>query len=82
MSDPVILRSIKKLGEDNYAFDLDGKCKMFILQSPDFIKHVKEVVGGLSGASSLIKYKANRLWNKQTLLLFCEPIGVLTAKHF
>uniref|UniRef100_A0A8C2YGA7 Bile salt export pump n=1 Tax=Coturnix japonica TaxID=93934 RepID=A0A8C2YGA7_COTJA len=49
MSDPVILRSIKKLGEDNYAFDLDGKCKMFILQSPDFIKHVKEVVGGLSG---------------------------------
>ncbi|NXJ14883.1 ABCBB protein, partial [Odontophorus gujanensis] len=26
MSDPVILRSIKKLGEDNSAFDLDGKC--------------------------------------------------------
>uniref|UniRef100_A0A8C2UCI6 Bile salt export pump n=1 Tax=Coturnix japonica TaxID=93934 RepID=A0A8C2UCI6_COTJA len=41
MSDPVILRSIKKLGEDNYAFDLDGKCKMFILQSPDFIKHFR-----------------------------------------
>ncbi|NXQ45741.1 ABCBB protein, partial [Catharus fuscescens] len=27
MSDPVVLRSIKRLGEDNYAFDLDGKCK-------------------------------------------------------
>ncbi|OXB55313.1 hypothetical protein ASZ78_003598, partial [Callipepla squamata] len=26
MSDPVILRSIKKLGEDNSAFELDGKC--------------------------------------------------------
>ncbi|XP_068542837.1 bile salt export pump [Anas acuta] len=24
MSDPVVLRSIKRLGEDNYAFDLDG----------------------------------------------------------
>ncbi|NWH83613.1 ABCBB protein, partial [Aegithalos caudatus] len=27
MSDPVVLRSIKRLGEDNYAFDSDGKCK-------------------------------------------------------
>uniref|UniRef100_A0A8C3EWY3 Bile salt export pump n=1 Tax=Corvus moneduloides TaxID=1196302 RepID=A0A8C3EWY3_CORMO len=27
MSDPVVLRSIKKVGEDNYAFDSDGKCK-------------------------------------------------------
>ncbi|NXC34955.1 ABCBB protein, partial [Campylorhamphus procurvoides] len=27
MSDPVVLRSIKRLGEDNYAFELDGKCK-------------------------------------------------------
>ncbi|XP_063255894.1 bile salt export pump isoform X4 [Prinia subflava] len=25
MSDPVVLRSIKRLGEDNYAFDSDGK---------------------------------------------------------
>lgn len=53
MSDPVVLRSIKRLGEDNYAFDLDGKYKEFILQSvSDFIKHVKLVVGGLSGADS------------------------------
>ncbi|XP_074949474.1 bile salt export pump isoform X4 [Phalacrocorax aristotelis] len=29
MSDPVVLRSIKRLGEDNYAFDLDGKCNSF-----------------------------------------------------
>ncbi|NXH46107.1 ABCBB protein, partial [Dicaeum eximium] len=44
MSDPVVLRSIKRLGEDNYAFDLDGKCKKFILQSLLYvIKHVKEV---------------------------------------
>ncbi|NXM14868.1 ABCBB protein, partial [Ploceus nigricollis] len=27
MSDPVVLRSIKRLGEDNYAFDSDGKSK-------------------------------------------------------
>ncbi|NXH89991.1 ABCBB protein, partial [Edolisoma coerulescens] len=27
MSDPVVLRSIKRLGEDNYAFDSDGKRK-------------------------------------------------------
>ncbi|NXI76455.1 ABCBB protein, partial [Rhipidura dahli] len=27
MSDPVVLRSIKRLGEDNYAFDSDDKCK-------------------------------------------------------
>nr|XP_054492163.1 bile salt export pump isoform X2 [Agelaius phoeniceus] len=33
MSDPVVLRSIKRLGEDNYAFDSDGKCKKFILSS-------------------------------------------------
>ncbi|KAJ7415590.1 Bile salt export pump [Willisornis vidua] len=26
MSGPVVLRSIKRLGEDNYAFELDGKC--------------------------------------------------------
>uniref|UniRef100_A0A8D2NGI8 Bile salt export pump n=1 Tax=Zonotrichia albicollis TaxID=44394 RepID=A0A8D2NGI8_ZONAL len=42
MSDPVVLRSIKRVGEDNYAFDSDGKCKKFILQSPPYvIKHVK-----------------------------------------
>ncbi|XP_051479964.1 bile salt export pump isoform X4 [Apus apus] len=29
MSDPVVLRSMKKLGEDNYAFDLDGKYNSF-----------------------------------------------------
>ncbi|XP_054064456.1 bile salt export pump isoform X1 [Rissa tridactyla] len=29
MSDPVVLRSIKRLGEDNYAFDLDGKSNSF-----------------------------------------------------
>ncbi|NXQ65649.1 ABCBB protein, partial [Quiscalus mexicanus] len=29
MSDPVVLRSIKRLGEDNYAFDSDGKCNSF-----------------------------------------------------
>ncbi|XP_041897010.1 bile salt export pump isoform X3 [Corvus kubaryi] len=29
MSDPVVLRSIKKVGEDNYAFDSDGKCNSF-----------------------------------------------------
>ncbi|NXP11478.1 ABCBB protein, partial [Thinocorus orbignyianus] len=27
MSDPVVLRSIKRLGEDNHAFELDGKSK-------------------------------------------------------
>ncbi|NXG48837.1 ABCBB protein, partial [Psilopogon haemacephalus] len=27
MSEPVVLRSIKRHGEDNYAFDLDGNCK-------------------------------------------------------
>lgn len=54
MSDPVVLRSIKRLGEDNYAFDLDGKCKKFFFQSaPYFITHVKQVVGGLSAANSL-----------------------------
>jgi len=54
MSDPVVLRSIKRLGDDNYAFDSDGKCKKFILQSASyFIKHVKLVVGALSGANSL-----------------------------
>lgn len=42
MSDPVILRSIKRLGEDKYALDLDDKSKNFILQSAlNFIKHVK-----------------------------------------
>lgn len=74
MSDPVILRSIKKLGEDNYAFDLDGKCKMFILQLPDFIKHVEKVVGGVSGANSHIEYKCNSLWNKYSYLV---PAAVL-----
>ncbi|XP_075287295.1 bile salt export pump isoform X2 [Opisthocomus hoazin] len=29
MSDPVVLRSIKRLGDDNYAFDSDGKCNSF-----------------------------------------------------
>lgn len=54
MSDPVVLRSIKRLGEDNCAFDLDGKGKNFILQlSRYFIQHVKKVVGGLSGANCL-----------------------------
>lgn len=69
MSDPVILRSIKKLGEDNLAFDLDGKCKMYILQSPDFIKHVKEVVGGLLAPLRLKEYKANSLWNKYSYVV-------------
>uniref|UniRef100_A0A8D2NMS1 Bile salt export pump n=1 Tax=Zonotrichia albicollis TaxID=44394 RepID=A0A8D2NMS1_ZONAL len=42
MSDPVVLRSIKRVGEDNYAFDSDGKCKKFILQSPPYvIKHFR-----------------------------------------
>uniref|UniRef100_A0A8C0VW88 Bile salt export pump n=1 Tax=Cyanistes caeruleus TaxID=156563 RepID=A0A8C0VW88_CYACU len=36
MSDPVVLRSIKRVGEDNYAFDSDGKGKKFILQSPPY----------------------------------------------
>ncbi|KAM8806860.1 LOW QUALITY PROTEIN: bile salt export pump [Eudromia elegans] len=29
MSEPVILRSIKRVGEDNYSFDSDGKCKKY-----------------------------------------------------
>ncbi|KGL73136.1 Bile salt export pump [Tinamus guttatus] len=33
MSDPVILRSIKRVGEDNYAFDPDGRCKKFFLHA-------------------------------------------------
>lgn len=68
MSDPVVLRSIKRLGEDNYAFDLDGKYKEFILQSvSDFIKHVKLVVGGLIGGDSQQSTK-QMLWNKYTLI--------------
>ncbi|NXL14216.1 ABCBB protein, partial [Setophaga kirtlandii] len=41
MSDPVVLRSIKRLGEDNYAFDSDGKCKKFFLQSPPYFINVR-----------------------------------------
>ncbi|NXU10625.1 ABCBB protein, partial [Pardalotus punctatus] len=42
MSDPVVLRSMKRLGEDNHAFDSDGKCKKFILQSPPYVtKHFR-----------------------------------------
>ncbi|NWX98206.1 ABCBB protein, partial [Nothoprocta ornata] len=42
MSDPVILRSIKRVGEDNYAFDSDGKCKKSTLPSvSNFTKHFR-----------------------------------------
>lgn len=58
---------------------------MFILQMPDFIKHVKEEVGGLNGANSLQNTK-QIICGLNTvmcyLLLFCEPMGCAICKMF
>lgn len=86
MSDPVVLRSIKRVGEDNHAFDSDDKRKKCILQSPPYvIKHVKKVVGGLSEASGLQNTKqilcgiTTVMW--YLLSLVCCPQNNFSVKN-
>ncbi|XP_040532614.1 bile salt export pump isoform X4 [Gallus gallus] len=75
MSDPVILRSIKKLGEDNLAFDLDGKCNSF-KKSENFYAYEEPSVKKKNGKSSKKKEKVVRVGFFQ-LFRFSSPMEIL-----
>ncbi|XP_074449620.1 bile salt export pump [Larus michahellis] len=60
MSDPVVLRSIKRLGEDNYAFDLDGKSNSF-KKSENFSTYEEPFIEKKNEKSSEKKENAIRI---------------------
>ncbi|XP_018767050.1 bile salt export pump isoform X4 [Serinus canaria] len=57
MSDPVVLRSIKRVGEDNYAFDSDGKSNSF-KKSENFYAYEEPFIEKKSEKSSKKKEKS------------------------
>ncbi|XP_027534459.1 bile salt export pump isoform X6 [Neopelma chrysocephalum] len=60
MSDPVVLRSIKRLGEDNHAFDLDGKCNS-LKKSENFYTYEEPFIEKKSEKSSKKKENSVRV---------------------
>nr|XP_014120593.1 bile salt export pump isoform X2 [Zonotrichia albicollis] len=60
MSDPVVLRSIKRVGEDNYAFDSDGKCKN-LKKSGNFYAYEEPFIEKKSEKSSKKKENSVRV---------------------
>ncbi|XP_063018132.1 bile salt export pump isoform X1 [Melospiza melodia melodia] len=60
MSDPVVLRSIKRVGEDNYAFDSDGKCNSF-KKSGNFYAYEEPFIEKKSEKSSKKKENSVRV---------------------
>ncbi|XP_042730707.1 bile salt export pump isoform X2 [Lagopus leucura] len=75
MSDPVILRSMKKLGEDNYAFDLDGKSNSF-KKSENFYAYEEPSVKKKNDKSSKKKENVIRVGFFQ-LFRFSSPLEIL-----
>ncbi|KAM6260581.1 bile salt export pump isoform 3-T3 [Spheniscus humboldti] len=60
MSESVVLRSIKRLGEDNYAFDMDGKCNSF-KKSENFYTYEEPFIEKKSEKSSEKKENSSRV---------------------
>ncbi|XP_069637414.1 bile salt export pump isoform X2 [Haliaeetus albicilla] len=75
MSDPVVLRSIKRLGEDNSAFDLDGKCNNF-KKSENFYTYEEPFLEKKSEKSSEKKENSIRVGFFQ-LFRFSSPMEIL-----
>ncbi|RMC18577.1 hypothetical protein DUI87_04469 [Hirundo rustica rustica] len=75
MSDPVVLRSIKRLGEDNYAFDSDGKCNSF-KKSENFYAYEEPFIEKKSKKSSKKKENSVRVGFFQ-LFRFSSPMEIL-----
>uniref|UniRef100_A0A8C3RHT2 ATP binding cassette subfamily B member 11 n=1 Tax=Cyanoderma ruficeps TaxID=181631 RepID=A0A8C3RHT2_9PASS len=75
MSDPVVLRSIKRLGEDNYAFDSDGKCNSF-KKSENFYAYEEPFIEKKSEKSSKKKEDTVRVGFFQ-LFRFSSPMEIL-----
>ncbi|XP_075612847.1 bile salt export pump isoform X4 [Balearica regulorum gibbericeps] len=75
MSDPVVLRSIKRLGEDNHAFDLDGKCNSF-KNSENFYTYEEPFIEKKSEKSSEKKENSIRVGFFQ-LFRFSSSLEIL-----
>ncbi|GAB0191555.1 bile salt export pump [Grus japonensis] len=75
MSDPVVLRSIKRLGEDNHAFDLDGKCNSF-KNSENFYTYEEPFIEKKSEKSSEKKENSIRVGFFQ-LFRFSSSVEIL-----
>ncbi|XP_072788318.1 bile salt export pump isoform X2 [Taeniopygia guttata] len=75
MSDPVVLRSIKRLGEDNYAFDSDGKRNSF-KKSENFYAYEEPFIEKKSEMSSEKKENSVRVGFFQ-LFRFSSSVEIL-----